>query len=62
MFKNATLPVDVETLDQYSSGTLYNYAGYVMIDSEIIEFSAGTFDWPAEFKKNLCKNDASYFW
>ena len=39
--QNTTLAIDVETLDQYSpSSTLYNYAGYVMIDSEIIEYDA----------------------
>jgi hypothetical protein len=39
--ENTTLAVDIETLDQYSpSATLYNYAGYVMIDSEIIEYDA----------------------
>ena len=38
--ENTILAVDVETLDQYSNATLYNYAGYVMIDSEIIEYDA----------------------
>jgi hypothetical protein len=38
--ENTILAVDVETLDDYSSGTLYNFAGYVMIDSEIIEYDA----------------------
>jgi hypothetical protein len=39
--ENTTLAIDIETLDQYSpSATLYNYSGYVMIDSEIIEYDA----------------------
>jgi hypothetical protein len=38
--ENTILAVDVETLDDYSSATLYNFAGYVMIDSEIIEYDA----------------------
>ena len=38
--ENTILAVDVETLDDYSNATLYNYAGYVMIDSEIIEYDA----------------------
>jgi hypothetical protein len=38
--ENTILAVDVETLDEYSNATLYNYAGYVMIDSEIIEYDA----------------------
>lgn len=39
--EGTTLAIDVETLDKYSpSATLYNYAGYVLIDSEIIEYDA----------------------
>jgi hypothetical protein len=38
--ENTILAVDVETLDDYSNATLYNFAGYVMIDSEIIEYNA----------------------
>lgn len=39
--ENTILAIDIETLDQYSpSATLYNYAGYVMIDSEVIEYDA----------------------
>jgi len=38
--ENTILAVDVETLDDYSSATLYNFAGYVMIDSEILEYDA----------------------
>jgi hypothetical protein len=38
--ENTILAVDVETLDDYSNATLYNFAGYVMIDSEIIEYDA----------------------
>ena len=38
--ENTILAVDVETLDNYSQATLYNFAGYVMIDSEIIEYDA----------------------
>jgi hypothetical protein len=38
--ENTILAVDVETLDDYSNATLYNFSGYVMIDSEIIEYDA----------------------
>jgi hypothetical protein len=39
--ENTELAIDVETLDKYSpSASLYNFAGYVMIDSEIIEYDA----------------------
>jgi hypothetical protein len=38
--ENTILAVDVETLDDYSSATLYNFSGYVMIDSEIFEYDA----------------------
>jgi hypothetical protein len=38
--ENTILAVDVETLDDYSSATLYNFTGYVMIDSEILEYDA----------------------
>jgi hypothetical protein len=39
--ENTVLAIDIETLDRYSpSATLYNYSGYVMIDSEIIEYDA----------------------
>jgi len=39
--ENTVLAIDIETLDRYSpSVTLYNYSGYVMIDSEIIEYDA----------------------
>ena len=38
--ENTILAVDVETLDDYSSATLYNFSGYVMIDSEILEYDA----------------------
>jgi hypothetical protein len=38
--ENTILAIDVETLDPYSTATLYNFAGYVLIDSEIIEYDA----------------------
>jgi len=38
--ENTILAVDVETLDDYSSATLYNFSGYVMIDSEVLEYDA----------------------
>lgn len=39
--ENTNLAIDIETLDQYSPTTsLYNYSGYVMINSEILEYDA----------------------
>lgn len=39
--ENTALAIDIETLDQYSpTATLYNYSGYVVIDSEVIEYDA----------------------
>jgi hypothetical protein len=39
--ENTELSIDIETLDKYSpSAVLYNYQGYVLIDSEIIEYDA----------------------
>ena len=39
--ENTVLAIDIETLDKYSpTAILYNYQGYVLIDSEIIEYDA----------------------
>lgn len=43
---NTVLLLELSTIDQYSQQqSLYNYAGYVMIDSEIIEFDAIEFQY-----------------
>ena len=39
--ENTVLAIDIETLDKYSpTAVLYNFQGYVLIDSEIIEYDA----------------------
>ena len=39
--ENTVLAIDIETLDKYSpSAVLYNFQGYVLINSEIIEYDA----------------------
>ena len=39
--ENTVLAIDVETLDKYSpTAVLYNFQGYVLINSEIIEYDA----------------------
>ncbi len=39
--ENTVLAIDIEALDQYSpTAVLYSYAGYLLIDSEIIEYDA----------------------
>ena len=52
--ENTVLAIDVETLDKYSpTAVLYSFQGYVLIDSEIIEYDAIEYQYQPHFNRNF---------
>lgn len=54
--ENTILSIDVETLDRYSpTAVLYNFQGYVLINSEIIEYDAIQYQYVPHNSNDIVK-------